>query len=87
MKFTYIIHHFYILLFFLSIVYVGITFSQTQEEFISITDFEIYKKCKKAINKRRYRYRRVINKQIKKTTKKIIPIIKKQIDKLSLISL
>lgn len=87
MKIRYIINHFYILLFFLSIIYVGITFSQTQEEFISITDFEIYKRCKKAINKRKYRYRRVINKQLKKTTKKMIPIIKKQIDKLSLISL
>ena len=87
MKFTYIINHFYILLFFLSIVYVGITFSQTQENFISITDFKIYKKCKKAINKRRNRYRRIINKHLKKTTKKMSPVIKKQIDKLSLISL
>ena len=74
MKIRYIINHFYILLFFLSIVYVGITFSQTQENFISITDLKIYKKCKKAINKRRYRYRRVINKQLKKTTKKNQPV-------------
>ena len=87
MKFTYIINYFYILMFFLSIVYVGIIFSQTKENFISITDLKIYKKCKKAINNRRYRYRRIINKQLKKTTKKIIPVIKNQIDKLSLISL
>ncbi len=87
MKFTYIINHFLILIFFLSLVFLSITFSQTQEEFINISDYKLYKKCKKAINKRRLRYRRIVNKEIKKSTKKFIPIIKKQIDRLSLISL
>lgn len=87
MNFTYITEYILLLIIFLFIVYTGLTFSQTKEEFITFSDINIYDKCKKAVNKRGKRYRRIINKELKKTTKKYIPIIKKQIDKLSLISL
>ena len=68
---------------FLAVIYISITISQTREEFISMGNYNIYKR----VNKGGKYVRRKLNKQIRKTTKKMIPFLKKQIDKLSLISL
>ena len=46
-------------------------------------NYNIYKKY----NKTKNRYRHKLNKIIRRNTKKMIPVLKKQIDKLSLISL
>lgn len=73
----------YVLALFLGITFFLITINQTREEFISMGNYNIYKKY----NKTKNRYRRKLNKIIRRNTKKMIPILKKQIDKLSLISL
>lgn len=74
MNLIYITEYILLLIIFLFIVYVGITFSQTKEEFISIYDFNIYDKCKKTVNKHGKRYRRIINKQLKKLPKNIFQL-------------
>lgn len=73
----------YVLALFLGITFFLITINQTREEFISMGNYNIYKKY----NKTKNRYRRKLNKIIRRNTKKMIPVLKKQIDKLSLISL
>ena len=83
MKITYAINFWVILLMFLAVLLLSITLSQTREEFISMGNYNIYKTYRKSRNKLRRRF----NKNIKRTTKKLVPILKRQIDKLSLISL
>jgi len=73
----------YVLALFLGITFFLITINQTREEFISMGNYNIYKKY----NKTKNRYRRKLNKIIRRNTKKMIPVLKKQIDRLSLISL
>tara|TARA_Y100000287_G_C14022751_1_gene257704 strand:+ start:298 stop:531 length:234 start_codon:yes stop_codon:yes gene_type:complete len=73
----------YVLALFLGITFFLITINQTREEFISMGNYNIYKKY----NKTKNRYRRKLNKIIRRNNKKMIPVLKKQIDRLSLISL
>ncbi len=73
----------YVLALFLGITFFLISINQTREEFISMGNYNIYKKYNKAKNS----YRRKLNKIIRRNTKKMIPVLKKQIDRLSLISL
>ena len=80
---TYTMRIIYVLSLFLGITFFLISINQTREEFISMGNYNIYNKYNKAKN----RYRRKLNKVIRRNTKKMIPILKKQIDKLSLISL
>ncbi len=83
MKITYAINFWVILLMFLAVLLLSITLTQTREEFISMGNYNIYKTYRKSGNKLRRRF----NKNIKRTTKKLVPILKRQIDKISLISL
>ena len=81
MEITYAINFWVVLLMFLAVLLLSITVTQTREEFISMGN--IYKRYGKGGK----RLRRRFNKNLKITTKKLVPILKRQIDKLSLISL
>lgn len=83
MEITYVINFWVALLMFLAILLLSITLTQTREEFISMGNYNIYKRYRKGGNILRRRF----NKNLKITTKKLVPILKSQIDKLSLISL
>lgn len=83
MEITYAINVWVILLMFLAVLLLSITVTQTREEFISMGGYNIYKRCRKGGK----RLRRRFNKNLKITTKKLVPILKSQIDKLTLISL
>ena len=74
------------LLIFFAVVISSIITTQTREEFISLGYFGMGKKKKKKRNKN-IGIRARINKELRKTTKRMIPVLKHQIDKLNLISL
>ena len=76
----------YMLLIFIAVVISSIITTQTREEFISLGYFGMGKKKKKKRNKN-IGIRARINKELRKTTKRMIPVLKHQIDKLNLISL
>ena len=76
----------YMLLIFFAVVISSIITTQTREEFISLGFFGMGKKKKKKRNKN-IGIRARINKELRKTTKRMIPVLKRQIDKLNLISL
>ncbi len=76
----------YMLLIFFAVVISSIITTQTREEFISLGYFGMGKKKKKKRNKN-IGIRARINKELRKTTKRMIPVLKHQIDKLNLISL
>ena len=76
----------YMLLIFFAVVISSIITTQTREEFISLGYFGMGKKKKKKRNKN-IGIRARINKELRKTTKRMIPVLKRQIDKLNLISL
>ena len=83
MEIIYAINFWVVLLMFLAVLLLSITVTQTREEFISMGNYNIYKRYRKGGK----RLRRRFNKNLKITTKKLAPILKRQIDKLSLISL
>ena len=75
------------LLFFITVVISSIIMTQTREEFISMGYFGMGKKKKNKNRNKNFGIRGRINKVLRKTTKKVIPVLKRQIDKLNLISL
>jgi|TARA_B110000238_G_C15976653_1_gene374138 hypothetical protein len=86
MEITYMMDKLYMLLIFFAVVISSIITTQTREEFISLGYFGMGKKKKKKRNKN-IGIRARINKELRKTTKRMIPVLKHQIDKLNLISL
>jgi|TARA_B110000259_G_scaffold6920_1_gene7616 hypothetical protein len=86
MEITYMMDKLYMLLIFFAVVISSIITTQTREEFISLGYFGMGKKKKKKRNKN-IGIRARINKELRKTTKRMIPVLKRQIDKLNLISL
>jgi len=77
----------YMLLIFFAVVISSIIRTQTREEFISLGFFGMGKKKKKNKRNKKTGIRARINKELRKTTKRMIPVLKRQIDKLNLISL
>lgn len=77
----------YMLLIFFTVVISSIIRTQTREEFISLGFFGMGKKKKKNKRNKKTGIRARINKELRKTTKRMIPVLKRQIDKLNLISL
>lgn len=77
----------YMLLIFFAVVISSIIRTQTREEFISLGFFGMGKKKKKNKRNNKTGIRARINKELRKTTKRMIPVLKRQIDKLNLISL
>jgi hypothetical protein len=86
MEITYMMDKLYMLLIFFAVVISSIITTQTREEFISLGYFGMGKKNKNKRNKN-IGIRARINKELRKTTKRMIPVLKRQIDKLNLISL
>ena len=77
----------YMLLIFFAVVISSIIRTQTREEFISLGFFGMGKKKKNNKRNKKTGIRARINKELRKTTKRMIPVLKRQIDKLNLISL
>jgi len=87
MEITYMMDKLYMLLIFFAVVISSIIRTQTREEFISLGFFGMGKKKKKNKRNKKTGIRARINKELRKTTKRMIPVLKRQIDKLNLISL